>query len=247
MEKPRPLRGIPEEKGKIIWKQRLLKFLKLLKFFVISSMILTLLEITVGYWMLSSRWKIYLSKEQVQEFASEVDAAPPLPENFKRIYKVFYPEDFYASMSEQIFLNYGYRLIFRDPNIDVRPHCHCYFVYDIQRLLNRKLRDIDWTGRLEEFEYGFALEKYSTPEKCMDYATGYRIEELKATLNPDEYWNLIAKPVREMTDDELIELILLLKDRVKFDRTRFPETFEKAFLEYKVKVEEQANRAANLN
>jgi hypothetical protein len=91
------------------------------------------------------------------------------------------------------------------------------------------------------------MEKYSSSEKCMDYAVGYRIESLKQYLNPQTHENLIYKNLENMTDDDLIELILLLKDRFKFDRDRDPETFEKTFMEYREKVDELSNREASLN
>ena len=214
---------------------RIRKFFRLVKYFVVSSVILTVMEIGIAYWLISSRWHLLVPQPQMTEFAKEVNSAPPLPSNFMRIYTAKFPNHYSTTLGQQIFINYGERYLFRTHDIDTKAHCFCDMVYDIQRMRNPKLDRIDWDGRLQDLEYGFGLEKYSTPEKCFDYVWHYKIDKFKAWANPYYYGNLL-KPIESYSEDELIELILMLKTRAALNRYDNPQEFERQFKEYKLKL-----------
>jgi len=234
-EAPSPANSsVPPQESKPSFP-RLRKFFNLLRYFIISCIILTVIEIGVAYWLISSRWNLLVPQTEMKEFAKEVNAAAPLPANFMRVYTAKFPNHYNTTLGQQIFLNYGERYLFRVHDIDTKAHCFCDFVYDIQRLRNPKLDQIEWDGRLQDLEYGFAMEKYSSPEKCFEYVMHYRINKLKAWANPQYYGNLL-KPIEDYSDDELIELILMLKSRAALNRYDRPEEFDKAFKEYKIKL-----------
>ena len=163
----------------------------------------------------------------MERFAGEVNAASPIPENFKRVYVALYPQHLHATMTDKLIFNYAYRYFFQVRDVDARPYCHCEDVYYTQIRYNEELKNIEWVTRMRRLEYGFALENYTTPEKCFDYVMKERIRELKSTLK--EQCNIIEKPLDRMTDDDLIELILLLKSRKKYDRYQNPQAFDGAF------------------
>jgi hypothetical protein len=183
--------------------------LRYLKYFAISSVIVVLIQIAVGYWLISSRWSIFLSDEQMVSLSKEVNEAKPLPENFIQLYDQLYPNVIHSSMAEQLFVNYSSRIIFRRKQIANLPHCTCDLVYDIQIKNNPMLAGVHWPGRLQELEYGFAIEKFSSPEKCFNYVINEEIKYLKL-LSP-ETQNLLSKDISSMTEDELVQVIILLK------------------------------------
>jgi len=213
------------------------KLLKALKIFAICSIILTVLEIGIGFWLISTRWQLFISKRQMKEFAAELTNSEPLPDNFMRIYKVIYPKHIDTSLREMIFFNYVVRFVSRDHDYDSKPHCFCDLVYDKQVKHNENLRDIDWTGRLVDLEYGFGLEKYTTPDRCFRYFINDHINIILSKIDRSLYPNLSRESIASMTDDEVIELILLLKSPEKFNRFKNPELFDKYLTEYKVKLE----------
>jgi len=220
------------------------KAYKTLKFFVVSSIVLTLMEIGIGYWLLSSRWQLFISHPQMKEFAAELGQAEPLPANFLRVYTSIFPKHVNASISEMIFFNYGYRLIFRDPDFDSKPHCFCDLVYDVQASRNPTLDAIVWGGRLKDLEYGFGLEKYTTSEKCFTYFMQEQIRFIKLRTDSAYFPALATKDLKDFNDDEIIELILLLQSTEKFSRFDSPESFTQKFAEYKLKVEKAKRKAA---
>lgn len=218
---------------------------KTIKFFIISSIVLTLMEIGIGYWLLSSRWQLFITHPEMKEFAAELGTEESLPSNFLNVYTSIFPKHVNASISEMIFFNYGYRLIFRDPDFDSKPHCFCDLVYDIQSVRNPKLGSIVWGGRLKDLEYGFGLEKYTTSEKCFTYFMQEQIRYLKTRTDSAAFPALAGKQLKDMNDDELIELILLLQSTEKFSRFDNPESFVQKFAEYKIKVEKAKKKSTS--
>lgn len=220
---------------------RAARFKRFLKHFAISCFLLICLEIAFAYILLSSRWRLYVTNEQMARFALQIEDVTPMPENFKRVYTAIFPRHVNGTMTEQLFLNYIYRFAFRHATFDSKPHCYCDMVYDVLRKENDELKDIQWGGRLEELEFGFGMENFSEPEKCFDYAMRKHLEELRRLLHPELYHYLVTADIEKMSDDELIELIILLKSRSEFNKERRPEIFNKLFEDYKEKL-----RAASL-
>ncbi len=213
------------------------KLLKALKIFAICSLILSVMELGIGFWLVKTRWKIHISNNEMKEFAKELTDSEPLPENFMRIYKTISPKHVDTSMTEMIFFNYIVRLILRDHDYDSKPHCYCDLIYDIQVKKNEKLRDIQWTGRVVDMEYGFGLEKYTTPDKCFTYFMNEHINQLISRLDQNVYYNIRRDNIASMTEDEIIELMLLLKSSDRFNKNRNPELFEKYLHEYRLKLQ----------
>lgn len=143
--------------------------------------------------------------------SSEINNAEPLPENFISRYDQLYPNVIHASMAEQLFVGYGSRILFRRKQLENLPHCSCVMIYDIQIKNNIELANAHWPGRLQELEYGFAIQKFSSPEKCFTYMVHHQIDNLRATSR--EINNLLSKDISSMNEDELTQVIMLLKGK----------------------------------
>jgi hypothetical protein len=232
---PTPAVKEPAESGAVrLFK----KFLRLLKYFILSAIILTIIEIGVAYWLVSSRWHLLLSGEEMQEYADRVNDAEPMPENFMRVYQAIFPHHVNTSLTQQVFVNYGTRFLLRHTELDEKPHCFCDMVYDIQKQRHQELEDLEWDGRLQDLEFGFGIEKYAKPENCFNYVMQYRVPELLEQLSMRRYAHLKTKTISEMNDDELLELILLLKSRSRYSRHKNPAKFEKALIHYRARLQE---------
>jgi hypothetical protein len=175
----------------------------------------------------------------MMEYAELVKEAPPMPENFMRVYTAIFPHHVNTTLTQQVFVNYGSRFLFRHTELDEKPHCMCDMVYDIQKKRHQELEDIEWDGRLQDLEFGFGIEKYATPEQCFNYVMQYRIPELLNQLSTKQYAHLKLKDIEAMNEDELLELILLAKSRSRYSRHKNPGKFEKALANYKEKLHQQ--------
>ncbi len=230
----KPLEKEPDESGAIRVLKRILRFFK---YFILSAIILTIIEIGVAYWLVSSRWHLLLSNDEMQEYANRVNDAEKMPENFMRVYRAIFPKHVDATLTEQVFVNYGTRFLLRHTELDEKPHCFCDMVYDIQKHRHQELEDVEWDGRLQDLEFGFGIEKYASPENCFHYVMQYRVPELLDQLSMKRYAHLKTKEISAMNDDELLELILLLKSRSRYSRHKNPAKFEKALIHYKERLE----------
>ncbi len=235
MEKMSP-KEEPTAPEMIVKPTRNARIMRFFKHFGISCFILLSLEIALGYILISSRWRLYVTNEQMARFALQIEQVSPMPDNFKRVYTSIFPRHVNATMTEQLFLNYVYRFVFRHATFDSKPHCYCDMVYDLLRRENEELHEIHWGGRLEEIEFGFGMENFSAPKNCFDYSMNRRIMELRKVIHPELYHYLVNADVSKMTDDEIIELIILLKSRNEFNKQRRPEVFYKLFEQYKEKL-----------
>lgn len=233
----RPAPVPPEEPTESGFLRRIRKVARLFKYFILSAIILTIIEIGVAYWLVSSRWHLLLSNEEMKEFADRVNEAEPLPENFMRVYTAIFPNHTNTTLTQQVFVNYTSRFLLRHTELDEKPHCFCDMIYDIQRKRHQELEDLEWDGRLQDLEFGFGIEKYSTPEKCFNYVMQYRVPELLSQLSSKRYDHLKSKSLAQMNDDELLELILLLKSRSRYSRHKNPAKFEKALIHYRERLQ----------
>lgn len=223
---------------------RLAKFFRLVKYFILSSIILTVIEIGLAYWLFSSRWNLLIPREQMIEFAQEVNDSPPIHPKYKEVYEKLFPNHINTTLGQQIFINYGERMFLRVTSIDDKPHCYCDMVYDIQILSNSKLKAIQWDGRLQDLEYGFGIEKFSSPAKCFDYTHNYFVNYLRARLDPNKYPNL-TKSLDDFTDDDFIEMMVHINSMGKIDRYKTPALFEDRMIHYRERLT-KAREAENL-
>ncbi len=241
-----PLRGAaPPVKKEFFVLKKANRFLRLVKYFILSAIVLTILEIGFAYWLISSRWSLLLSNEEMIEYASHVKEAPPMPENFMRVYTAIFPNHVNTTLTQQIFVNYGTRFLFRHTEIDDKPHCMCDMIYDIAKKRHQELEDVEWDGRLQDLEFGFGIEKYATPQECFNYVMQFRVPELLNQLSSKQYAHLKDKQIAEMNDDELLELILLMKSRQRYSRHKNPARFEKALTHYRERMQQNLEAQNN--
>ena len=86
---------------------------------------------------------------------------------------------------------------------------------------------------MRELEYGFGLERFTTSEKCFDYFMSKMIPEARTHMDSAKLTHLV-KPIQQYTEEELIELALL----IQFKDT-YAYTDEKMFAE---ELQRQKNR-----
>lgn len=218
---------------------RVTYYVRLLKYFIISCVILTILEIGYAYWLISSRWHLFLDRTEMTRLTNEINAsAQPVNAKFMEVYTKLFPNHVHTTLSEQIFINYGQRILLRHTDIDDKPHCFCDLVYDIQFVQNDFLSSIEWDGRLQDLEYGFGIEKFTTPELCFNYVMNYRLAELRGKINETGRFKHLQKPFDDYSDEDFIEFIIMLKSKRHITRYKNLTKFERETEKYKKKLAE---------
>ena len=110
---------------------------------------------------------------------------------------------------------------------------------------NDFLAAIEWDGRLQDLEYGFGIEKFTTPELCFNYVTNYRVAELRAKLSETGRFKHLHKSLDEYTDEDIIEFIIMLKSKRQITRYKNLSKFEREMEKYKTKLATARAEAAS--
>jgi hypothetical protein len=61
------------------------KWLHRIKYILLGSLLVLVCQAAIAYWLLSSRWEMYVPEEKMIRFATQVSLAQPLPDNFKNV------------------------------------------------------------------------------------------------------------------------------------------------------------------
>ncbi len=142
------------------------------------------MEIGYAYWLISSRWHLFLNRTEMTTLTNEINAAaPPVNAKFMEVYTKLFPQSRQHKPQRAGIYQLRQRIFLRHTDIDDKPHCYCDMVYDIQFTQNDFLASIEWDGRLQDLEYGFGIEKFTTPELCFNYVMNYRLAELRQKIN----------------------------------------------------------------
>ncbi len=135
------------------------RFLKILSRFLLGLALMLLAFLLVTYCYIKTNWKNYYTEEEIQNYVSEINKAPRLNNTFYCIYdKLFYNER-HQSITEI----YGKAVLRK------------IFGFKYPRQTSWAIAVTYYLPHKKGIEYGsfklaWALEKYTTPEKCFDFA-----------------------------------------------------------------------------
>jgi hypothetical protein len=157
-----------------------------------------------------SNWKEICPEEEMKLNAQNLNSTESLPPNFYEVWDKLYPDSRNESMTNQsleVFLSaIGLE---RD-----RTNCRCDEIgYISWNNPNYKwhFNQTNLHQKLGYMQFGFGLNKYSTPEKCFDFWINngfyYRLER-RYFRNLNEFSNLIFhQNIQELSNEKIIEII----------------------------------------
>jgi len=189
------------------------------------------------------------SKSEMISLASIVNSSPELPDLFYQTYDKIYEEQRHTSMSKELFFIFLNILDLSDQFIDSecrKVYHNIQYSSDSARQKRNVIYESDERFIKAHLDYfiGWGINKYSSPEKCLDYNISKSVEYYvrRSSLASFSAINEIVKiPLESMNEDQIIELLLLMKAPSRYDKYRHPEIFEKAFNELKEKVEKNGS------
>lgn len=179
---------------------------------VISIGILLLLLLLFYYRIVSTEWRKHFSETEVRAMAAEVNAAPKLTPVFYGIYDKLYPGERQRTCSAAWTL----ALLKRPFWSEDEPGDMCWTPVAAAEFCSDRVKPV---GNCRQ-RLAFGLEKYTTPEKCFDFAViAENCENLRFEANcwPD------VRPLSDTTDI----LRYLVEMRHGSWRDRHPERVQK--------------------
>ena len=152
----------------------------------------------------SAYWKI--SKDNQEEIISIIQSAPALPERFYYLYNKIYPGS----------LDYGQLHYFLNRNKGY-AECPCRLAgYKFSTLYNIHLTQLT-----------FWLEEKVSPKECLNYYAAHMdfSNQINGILQASNYY--FDKNIRDLSDYELIELIIILENPTLYNKNRKSDRLNK--------------------
>jgi len=165
----------------------------------------------------------------MRELASVVEKTPALGDNFYAVYDQIYPNRRTVYLGKS-FLHSVQSLLKNERDVYVLYDCKCDAVYRLLAKENTLLRERgeQWKDEHKPFWFGFAIQKFTSPEKCFDYVYYDKSSKLAKKH--------FQKNIAELTDDEVIELLMLMESVTMYNKKRNLDVFNRKFLEMKRRV-----------
>ena len=199
------------------------------------------------YIWISEGWRIVFSDSEMKTMATEINSTPSLSQNFYKTYDKLNPTKRNTTMNQELLSMW--KTLF---NISNKPKlCICHTVYHNLELTNdiakKKLKKRNDSGgfliyRHLNYFVGWGLQNYSTPEKCFDYYINSFVSEAKNIQSTKALNELLVIPFSRMTEDQIIEFIILMKAPSYYDKYKNPKRFQRVFLKLKDKLNTAANK-----
>jgi hypothetical protein len=135
------------------------RILKILGKIFIGLIFLFLAFLIFSYWYITTNWKNYYTEEEIQGYVSEINKAPKFNDTFYFVYDKLRDNDRHKSITEI----YGKSLVREILGLN-RTRQSSWAVAATHYLPHKK--GIEYGS----FKLAWALEKYTTSEKCFDFA-----------------------------------------------------------------------------
>jgi hypothetical protein len=183
------------------------------------------------YFWISNRWKSEFTVKQMESYGKIINETVELPENIYRIYDRLEPSHRHLTMNRELFriiagltVNKDYLEMNRSPFHDI------YWLFEFPDTFSRN----DWKIRYNHYFFAWGLSKFTTPEKCFDYLFTRQIENLKMNESYiKSHSQILNTKLENLTDNEILELYLLLKAPTFYNKYLHPDRFERRMNELK--------------
>ncbi len=179
--------------------------------------------ITIFLWF-KYAWPGYIDKGQVTVFTEEINNSRSMPGNFYSVYDKLYPNQRHTRIIKTYTIG-SLRILLtsKDYRDIMSPTMHlsqrAYINIDYRREMK-----IPWASSVY---LSFALDRYTTPEKCFDYyVNNYEFLYNQKGIDNASSW-YYKKTTGSLTDTEIIGLIILMENPVLYDPIRSPERYER--------------------
>jgi len=167
-------------------------------------------------------WKKHFNETNIIEFAESINNSESLPDNFILVYDRIFPKKRTTKLSKTLFysipmqmLSGKYRENLYSPTFDLSRQ----FYYELVNSKSRKCYH-------DCFVFlSFALNKYTTPEKCFDFIANnsdFLYNQIGISQASNFYFK---KEIMDLSDKEIVGLILMLQNPALYNPRRYPERY----------------------
>jgi len=194
------------------------RIFRILAKITLGLIILVVLILFGSYWYITTEWKRYYSEEEIKSFVKEIDKAPKLSDTFYGVYDKLHNNDRHKSMTI-IYLSVVWNELF----MGKRQSQTSWFVKAAYFFPKKKVR-----MQYSNFNLAWGLEKYTTPEKCFDFAMS--IENIQLTRHDTTF-----KDITQIKDTtEILNYIVKTSSPTIYNKN--PEKLNQRIIELRKKL-----------
>jgi len=208
--------------------------MRILKKILLTILVSFLILFSVIYFWLKNRWRSEFTGEQMKTYCELINETPDLPDSFYEVYDKLEPKHRHMTMNREL-IEIFYGLTINQDNLH-QNYSPCRDIYRFMELSDI-LGNVDWNLRYKNYFFAWGINKFTSPEKCFDYVFAIRLNEIK---RQEERRNLqrdfLSKKLENLTENEILELYLIMIAPSRFDRFRNPDVLERKITELKEKI-----------
>jgi hypothetical protein len=169
-------------------------------------------------------WPKYFDNKAIIEICDSINTTNTLPNNFYEIYDKLFPRQRHTGILKTYTWGFVYELISGNNDRLVSPTV--IFSWDYYtNLLDNKRGTIYYIDN--KIFLSFAIDKYTSPEKCFDFILNrhnFSYNQI-GIFNASRYY--YKKDLEKLTVEEIIGLIVMLKNSAINNPKRYPDTHKR--------------------
>ncbi|MBK7853550.1 MAG: hypothetical protein IPJ79_00300 [Bacteroidetes bacterium] len=152
------------------------RIFKILTKIILGLLVLVVLFMLSSYWYITTEWKKFYTEDEIMSFVKEIDKAPKLSDTFYGVYNKLHNNDRHKSITSIYSAAFWNEII-----MDNHQYQTSWFVRAASFFPKKK-----GMSDYADFKLAWGLEKFTTPEKCFDFAMSVENKQMMSydtTLN----------------------------------------------------------------
>ncbi|MBK7851622.1 MAG: hypothetical protein IPJ66_10925 [Bacteroidetes bacterium] len=202
------------------------RILKKMSKIILGLLVLVVLFMLGSYWYITTEWKKYYTEDEIKSFVKEIDKAPKLSDTFYGVYDKLHNNDRHKSITS-IYTAIVWNKVIMDNNQSQNQNSwYVSAAYYFPK--KRGMRDY------ADFKLAWGLEKFTTPEKCFDFAMSIENEQL--IRYKTAMINITVKNISQLSDTtEILEYLVISSAPTFYGRN--PERLNQRIAELRMKLD----------
>lgn len=190
------------------------------KLFILFIIILSLLFLYLKY-----GGYIWMDQEERDQIVIQIKQSPELPDQFYQIYNSIYPQSLNQSVLDYLIERESDNLLSKQLNSNINIFLEVVAIANLQTRF-----------RVSRFQEASYLENFVTPKECLNFWSSkvYFKDGVVGIKNGCTY--LFNKNLEDLTDDELIELIVVMQNSLFYNKKKRPDVVERKIKNIKEKI-----------
>ena len=179
-----------------------------------------------SYWYITTEWKKFYTVEEIKSYVKEIDKAPKLSDTFYGVYDKLHNNDRHKSITSIYTAAVWNEIIMDNHQSQYQTSWYVRAAYFFPK--KKEMRDY------ADFKLAWGLERFTTPEKCFDFAMSIENEQL--IRHQTAMIKIPVKIISQLSDTtEILEYLVISSAPTLYGRK--PERLNQRITELRMKLD----------